>query len=56
MNYLWKLIPAIVIVLALGGAIYYVVSEQPKFPPSPQAQAPATHKSLVPPSYTNKSS
>ena len=58
MNYLWRLIPAIVIVLALGGAIYHVLSEEPKpaAQPSAQADAATTHKSLIPPSYGKKPS
>lgn len=53
MNYLWRLIPAIVIVLALGGAIYHVLSDEPKpaAHPSAQADAATTRKSLIPPSY-----
>jgi hypothetical protein len=58
MNYLWRLIPVIIIVLALGGAIYHVLSEEPKpaTPSSAQADAGAPHKSLVPPGYGKKSS
>jgi len=54
MKYLSKLLPVIAVLLALGGAIYYVLSEQPK--PAAQKQMTGTHKSLVPQSYTNKAS
>ena len=58
MNYLWRLVPVIIIVLALGGAIYHVLSEAPKpvAAPSAQAGAATTTKSLVPSSYGKKSS
>jgi len=58
MNYLWRLLPAIVIVLALGGAIYHVLSEEPKPAAQPSAEGgtATTHESLTPPSYGKKSS
>jgi hypothetical protein len=57
-KYLSKMLPVIAVLLALGGAIYYVLSEQPESaaPLAVQKQATATHKSLVPPSYANKPS
>jgi hypothetical protein len=58
MKYLSKMLPVVAVLLALGGAIYYVLSEEPKpaAPPSAQAHAAAMHESLVPPSYAKKSS
>ena len=58
MSYLSRILPVIAILLALGGAIYYVLSEQPRPADSSatQPQAAATPKSLVPPGYANKSS
>ncbi len=58
MNYLWRLVPVVIIVLALGGAIYHVLSEEPKptAQPSAQADTATTHKSLIPPGYGKKSS
>lgn len=56
MKYLSKLLPVIVVLAALGGAIYYVLSSEPPRPLAPSQQnAAATHKSLVPPSYTQHS-
>ena len=58
MSYLSKILPVIAVLMALGGAIYYVLSEQPKPAAALPTQQHATtaRQSLIPPSYAHKPS